>query len=326
MVVLQRLREAGAEVKMFSGGKASEFMRGQGVDADGIVEDPVPTIINGEMKLSALWYARSWVALRRTAGRTRRLFDDFRPDLVVGDEEFSGLILAGERGVTRVMVSDELKLGFGRTWLSKKIERRVDGWYRRLQDSVDLLVIPEEGQDSGNRRYVGPIVRPLTLAGPEVRARYGLPGGRMVLLSLSGSGIGRHLLRETIGAVLGLDKDVVLVVTGNRGERVRRERVYDLGFVQDNQNLVAAADLVISTAGKSTIDEAAAAGTPIIAIPIKDHAEQERNAADLGYSYADLERLPELVKDKVGKRQPPMKLDGASAAADLILSRSQVLP
>jgi UDP-N-acetylglucosamine--N-acetylmuramyl-(pentapeptide) pyrophosphoryl-undecaprenol N-acetylglucosamine transferase len=72
------------------------------------------------------------------------------------------------------------------------------------------------------------------------------------------------------------------VVSGNRGKKKAGESIYDLGIVPDNQNLVAAADLVVSTAGKSTIDEAAEAGTPMIPVPIRNHSEQERNAAALG--------------------------------------------
>ena len=74
---------------------------------------------------------------------------------MVCDEEFSGIVVAGERGTKRVFVSDELRLGFGRTWVSRKIEERVERWYVRLQDSVDLLIIPEFGDDAGNRRGCG---------------------------------------------------------------------------------------------------------------------------------------------------------------------------
>ena len=37
-------------------------------------------------------------------------------------------------------------------------------------------------------------------------------------------------------------------------------------------------DLVVSLAGRSTIDESRVYGTPGIFIPIKDHFEQEQNA------------------------------------------------
>jgi UDP-N-acetylglucosamine--N-acetylmuramyl-(pentapeptide) pyrophosphoryl-undecaprenol N-acetylglucosamine transferase len=321
LVLSRELERCGSEVRFYSGGKAAEFIRDGGFEVDDIVEDPVPHVSDGEMSRVALWYVRSWVANRRTVPRTRRVLDAYSPNLVVCDEEFSGIVVAGERGVKRVFVADELALGFARTWLSRKIEGRVDRWYKGLQESVDLMIIPEPGESGGNRTFVGPIVRPTTKSPSEAKSSYGLPEGGMVLFATSGSGLGRELalrVRDAISTA-GL-AGVSLVVTGNRGPRIDGEAVYDLGVVPDNQNLVAAADLVVSTAGKSTIDEAAAAGTPIIVIPIRHHAEQERNAAALGYTSADASRLPELVREKFGRRQPPKRFNGEVEACRAILS------
>ena len=321
LVVVDALRREGVQVQLFSGGKAAEFMRGVGEQVEDIVDDPVPSVANGEMRRVALWYLRSWTAYRRSIRRTERLFEKFAPDLVVCDEEFTGVSLAQRRGMKRVFMSDELELGFARTWIARAIERRVERWYVSLQESVSLLLIPGYGEDIGNRRHIGPIVRPITLAPEDVRRKYGLPPGRFALFSMSGSGIGRELASN----VANLTKEgalggAFLAITGNRGPKIRGPGVYDLGLVDDNQDLVACSDLVISTAGKSTIDEAAASGVPIITIPIKYHAEQERNASELGYSAADSERLGALIKEKMGKRTSPKSFSGGSAACAAIMS------
>jgi UDP-N-acetylglucosamine--N-acetylmuramyl-(pentapeptide) pyrophosphoryl-undecaprenol N-acetylglucosamine transferase len=107
---------------------------------------------------------------------------------------------------------------------------------------------------------------------------------------------------------------------GNKGRKVTGERILDIGVERDGQNLVASADLVVSTAGKSTIDEAGAWGTPIIAIPIRNHSEQMRNASALGFSPEDLERLPELINSMIGRRQKGLVAEGAPRAAALITS------
>jgi UDP-N-acetylglucosamine--N-acetylmuramyl-(pentapeptide) pyrophosphoryl-undecaprenol N-acetylglucosamine transferase len=256
--------------------------------------------------------------------RTEKLFDAYAPDIVVGDEEFTGVSIAGSRRVKCAFIADELQLGFARTWLARKVEARVERWYDNLQGSVDLLIVPEEGEDSGNRRFVGPIVRSPTLSPADTRSKYGLPAGRMVLFSTSGSGIGGDLAHEVLRSLK--DAGIVgsfLVVTGNRDSKVTDDGVYDLGVVPDNQNLVACADLVVSTAGKSTIDEAASAGTPIIVIPIRYHVEQERNAEVLGYDPETLDRLTELLKEKIGVRKAPRAFGGEEAASRLILSLLQ---
>ncbi len=322
LVVARKLSSAGNEVRLFSGGKAAEFIGAEGLPVEDIVSDPAPEVVGGEMKRASLWYLRSWGALRSTRRRTRRLFDSYRPDLVVCDEEFSGMSVALERGCRNAFISDELELGFARGWLSRSIERRVERWYRRLQESVEVLIIPEHGQDSGNRRYVEPIVRDVTKTRIEVKQEHSLPAdGRMVLLSMSGSGLGDFLLEPMVGAMrVGVWPGSYLTIAGNRGTKVAGDRVFDLGVVGDNQNLIAAADLVVSTAGKSTIDEAASAGTPIIAIPIRHHAEQERNATALGYSHEDARNLTALMRRKIGKRELPRTYGGGERTSRLLIS------
>jgi len=321
LVVIEELKRRGAEVNVFSGGKAADFLRSNGVPVEDIVDDPVPTVIDGEMRRVSLWYIRSWFANRKTLARTERVFDAHKPDLVVCDEEFSGLVIAGRRATKRVFITDELMLGFARSWIARKIEQRVERWYRNLQDSVDLLIIPDSGEDSGNKRFVGPIVRAQTQTSPEVRAKHNLPQGKMILFSMSGSGIGRDLASKVaVSMKEARVEDTFLVVTGNRGPRITGEGVFDLGLVSDNQDLIACSDLVVSTAGKSTIDEAAAAGTPIVVIPIKHHAEQERNAQALGYSSDDVGRLGAIIRERLGQRTPPRSFDGEIIVSDAIMS------
>jgi UDP-N-acetylglucosamine--N-acetylmuramyl-(pentapeptide) pyrophosphoryl-undecaprenol N-acetylglucosamine transferase len=322
LAVTERLKEAGAVVCLFSGGVAADFLSECGHSAVDVVSDPVPEVVDGEMKRTALWYLRSWVALKRTIGRTERLFNKFRPDIVVCDEEFSGIQVSMDRGCRNALIADELELGFARGRVARSIEGRVERWYKKLQDSVELLIIPDSGADAGNRRHVEPIVRPVTITRAEARAKHGLPvDSQMVLFSMSGSRIGSFLLNRVVEAVTAKTMpDTFVAVSGNRSARVAGKGVYDLGVVADNQNLVAAADLVVSTAGKSTEDEAASAGTPFIGILIGHHAEQERNAASLGYSSADAERLGELVPQKIGRRQVPRQYPGAERVSRLLMS------
>ncbi|MDG7010904.1 MAG: glycosyltransferase [Nitrososphaerota archaeon] len=323
-VIVEELRRNGAEVRVFSGGRAAEFLRERGLGPDDVVDEAVPRVDGLEMYGVSLWYARSWLAQRRNVPRVKELVGRFRPDILVCDEEFSGMAAAGEAGLKRAFIADELLLGFARGWLARKIEGRVERWYAGLLASADLVIVPEEGEDGANRRYVGPIVRRPTMPAEEVRKRFGFPEGRLVLFSMSGSGIGRELGSRLLSA-LDADplRDATLVVTGNRGKRFEGPRVRDLGVVGDNQDLVACADLVVSTAGKSTIDEAASSGTPIVVIPIRHHAEQERNAADLGYDWEDMARLGELVEQKIGRRSAPREYRGEEAAARHIMAVAQ---
>jgi UDP-N-acetylglucosamine--N-acetylmuramyl-(pentapeptide) pyrophosphoryl-undecaprenol N-acetylglucosamine transferase len=315
-----KLRARGFEIEFATGGSATSFLRSYGFQVHDVVREPVPEESNGVMRRPGIWYLRYWSGYRSTKGRMLELIDRLQPQLVIGDEEFSSVSLAVERGIKHALISDELELGFARGAFSRFIEKRVSRWYTELQDSVAHLLVPEFGTDRGNTRFVGPVVREVDKTRDQVLASLDIdPGSSFILFSASGSGIGRFLLEPVLRAFERLDlPDTTLVVTGIKGA-ASKNTLY-LGLERDNQNLVAAADLVVSTAGKSTIDEAASSGSPIIAIPIKNHTEQERNARALGYSHEDVSGIASLITQHLGKRTEPGNYQGAENVASYIAS------
>ena len=82
-----------------------------------------------------------------------------------------------------------------------------------------------------------------------------------------------------------------------------------------------AADLVISLAGKSTIDESLVYGTPGIFIPIKNHFEQEDRAREMGFSYEDINKLDTIMEENLSgfrlKKEKKVS-NGVAKAAKLI--------
>lgn len=314
-----KLKEAGLEPIFATGGPASRFLASYGFEVRDVVTEPTPSENGGRMRYPALWYLRYWSGYRSTRSKMRSLIDSAKPEVIVGDEEFSCVALAIERGTHHALISDELELGFAQTRVSRYIEARVDAWYRDLQGRASSILVPDFGEDRGNVRFVSPVVRELSRTREEVRAGLGMDHStKMVLLSASGSGIGRFLLDGVARAMKKLSlPGVRLVVTGplagTPGDGIRY-----LGLERDNQDFVSAADLVISTAGKSIIDEAASYGSPVIAIPIENHSEQERNAAALGFSPGDLNRLDELIPRYLGRRADPRNYHGADSIANFI--------
>jgi len=76
--------------------------------------------------------------------------------------------------------------------------------------------------------------------------------------------------------------------------------------------------LIISLAGKSTIDEAKAYGTPGIFIPIKGHFEQEDNAKTEGFVFEDINNLETLILEKLEQKRNKINTDGARLASEII--------
>ena len=92
----------------------------------------------------------------------------------------------------------------------------------------------------------------------------------------------------------------------------------NFGFVDNLHEIILAADLVISLAGRSTMDESMAFGTPGIFVPIKGHFEQENGAARMGYHHEDIFRLESLIEEKIGGRNKKSNAGGAEKAAKII--------
>jgi len=317
-----KLREKSLEPEFATGGPAVKFLESYGFKVHDIVTEPIPAESGGEMKMATLWYLRYWFGYRSTSRRMAELVTKLSPRLIVGDEEFTSVSLAIQNGIAHAMISDELQLGFARGALAKRVEARVSEWYADLQRRVSNLLVPSFGKDRGNIHYMTPVTREVTQSREAARAEHGLPlDSSVVLFSSSGSGIGRFLLRRSLEAFRKVcTHSEVFATTGLAHPRAGAGNVRELGIVRENQNLVAAADLVISTAGKSTIDECVGSGTPIIAIPIRNHVEQERNAAELGFAFGDLERLDELIPKLLGRRSAPAHYTGAQRTADYLAS------
>jgi len=313
-----KLRDMNMEPVFATGGNAAGFLGSYGFKVRPIVSEPTPSERNGEMRYPGLWYIGYWFGYQSTRSKMGSLVEKLKPDLIVADEEFSSISIAVERRIPHAMISDELELGFARGRISRYIEGKVDVWYKNLQRRASTILVPDFGSDHENVRFVSPVVRSVSRDRNAITSALGVArDSRLIVLSASGSGIGRFLVRSVINAIRKIDlQGVVLVVTGLTGQS--NSEVRYLGIERDNQDFVAAADLVISTAGKSTIDEARCYGSPIIVIPIKNHSEQERNAEALGFRPDDLGRLEHLIPHYIGKRTQPRAYGGADNIANYL--------
>jgi len=132
---------------------------------------------------------------------------------------------------------------------------------------------------------------------------------------VGGTDAGIFLIKQTINAVKKIQTNVDLVlVVGPKIKEKFDNSLRNLGFVSNLHEIIFAADLVISLAGKSTIDESIVYGTPGIFIPIKDHFEQEDNAKEMGFSFKDIFNLEELIKKALKIDRNEQQENGVSLA------------
>lgn len=187
-------------------------------------------------------------------------------------------------------------------------------------EKCDCVIIPDTGDDRGNLRHVGPVVREATADRDALRQRFGL-SRKTIVASVGGTDAGQYLIEKTVEAYKKLkdrlDADLV-VVPGPSLNLPDSPDYRNLGFVENLHELIYAADLVVSLAGRSTMDESIAYGTPGIFIPIKGHFEQEEGAARFGYNPDDILRLEQLIEEKIACRRDAVNAAGAENAAKII--------
>jgi pimeloyl-ACP methyl ester carboxylesterase/predicted glycosyltransferase len=172
----------------------------------------------------------------------------------------------------------------------------------------------------------------------ELRYRLGYRSDeRICIVAVGGSGVGAHLIRRILQSWplvhAKLPELRMIVVAGPRidpaslgapaGVEVR-------AFVPDLDRHLAACDLALVQGGLTTCMELAAAGTPFLYFPLKNHFEQnfhvahrlDRYGAGIRMEFAN--STPERIADamiaalKTPARFKPVAADGAEQAARMI--------
>jgi len=244
--------------------------------------------------------------------------------LIVSDEDFASIAVGEEMARSRVFITDVTKTHFT-SGPASMVEKKMNRSMQKMMQACNYVIIPEAGDDRDNIRYVGPVVRQAGASRDNLRRQFGF-NKSTILVSTGGTDAGRYLIEKAIEAHRRLQDrlDSELVIVSGPSIMLPDSPDYrNLGFVDNMHEFVCAADLVISLAGRSTMDESIAYGTPGIFIPIKGHFEQEEGAARLGFKHEDIFRLESLIEEKLGRRNDAADAGGAEKAAKLISSLTQ---
>ena len=268
------------------------------------------------------WYLEYMRYLRFARRFLRREADWDRFRFLISDGELASVREAVRHRVPTVALVHSVGQAFARDPLSGLLERVGTRWMRSVltREGVRVLGL-EAGVDLPNARFVGPIVRPFSRDRETLRDEL-VFGKKTILVAPGGTTLGGFLIEEAVKAWrdLALEDAQMILVSGPKLKPPETAGVFNKGFVPNLQDYVLAADLVITMAGKGTMMEALAAGTPVIAIPAKGHPEAERNlrAFGLRYRYEDASRLRELIPEMLRVVRPPPVDMGPRGAVDEI--------
>ena len=299
-----------------SGSGAAKILENLDFNVHDRYTPPSFIIKNGSLQNPAKWLWNYYQYYKDCKNISKEIIQKDDPNLVISDEDFASISIAQEKNIPTVLITDVLETRFTNGIVSL-FEKKMNKSMQKMIEKCDIVIIPENGNNYDNIKYVGPIVRQTNFSRDELRQKFSFKD-KTIVISIGGTNAGEFLIEKAIEAILKINQGFEIVLVSGPAVNKKFENVRDLGFVDNLHEIIFAADLIISLAGKSTIDEAKVYGTPAIFIPIKDHFEQEDNAKEEGFDFEDIERLDELILEKIGQKRNQIISNGSIEASKII--------
>ena len=303
-------------INFVTGGGAAEILRKLDYKIDDVYNPPSFIVENGILNNQTKWLWNYFQYYKNCKKISEKIIKTNNSDLIISDEDFASLIVAQNLKIPNILITDVLETKFTKG-IASLIERKMNKSMMNIIKNCDVVIIPEEGHDQGNIKRVGPIVREINFSREELREKFSF-SKTTIIISIGGTDAGLFLIEKSIESILKINQDIEIVVVSGPAISKKFSNVRNLGFVDNLHELIFASDLIISLAGKSTIDEAKAYGTPGIFIPIKGHFEQEDNAKTEGFIFEDINRLETLISEKLEQKRNKINTNGAKLASEII--------
>lgn len=303
-------------INFVTGGGAAKILKNLEYSVSDKYNPPSFEIKNGTLQNSTKWLWDYYKYYKECKNISRIVLNAENPNLVISDEDFASLSIAQEMKIPSVLITDVLKTKFTKGVVSI-IEKKMNKSMQKIIEKCDVVIIPENGKNEDNIKRVGPIVRQINESREKLREKFSFTK-KTILISIGGTNAGLFLIEKSLEVISTINQDIETILVSGPAINKKFENVKNMGFINNLHELIFAADVVISIAGKSTIDEANTYGTPSIFIPIKGHFEQENNAKKEGFVFEDIKRLKELILEKIEQKRNQEKTEGAAKASKII--------
>jgi len=302
--------------KFISGEGGSKLFAEYGFDIEDLYHPPPFAVNQGKLQNPLNWLFKYYSYYKECKAISSNIIEKEKPNLIVSDEDFASLTIGQGKKLRTILITDILETRFV-SGIGSLIEKKMNRSMKEIIQKCDLVILPEDGPNEDNITRVGPIVRSTIQTREELRKKF-LFNKKTIVVSIGGTHAGKFLIDAVIDVFEKIKLDAELVIVSGPSLRIYNDKIRNLGFVNNLHEIIYAADLIISLAGKSTIDESKHYGTPGIFIPIKGHFEQEENAKKTGFSFDDLFHLESLIPEKINEKRIQVNFDGAHKAANLI--------
>ena len=303
-------------INFVTGSGAAKILKKLEYKVNDIYNPPSFIVENGMLNNQTKWLWNYFQYYKNCKKISEKIIKINNSDLIISDEDFASLTVSQKLKIPDILITDVLETKFTKG-IASLIERKMNKSMMNIIKNCDVVIIPEEGHDQDNIKRVGPIVREINFSREELRKKFSF-NKITIIISIGGTDAGLFLIEKSIESILKINQDIEIVVVSGPAINKKFSNVRNLGFVDNLHELIFASDLIISLAGKSTIDEAKAYGTPGIFIPIKGHFEQEDNAKTEGFVFEDINRLETLISEKLEQKRNKINTSGAKLASEII--------
>ena len=303
-------------IDFVTGSGAAKILKKLEFKVNDVYSPPSFSVKNGELNNQTKWLWNYYQYYKNCKNISEKILKKNNLNLIISDEDFASLTVAQNLEIPNILITDVLETKFTKG-IASFIERKMNKSMMSIVKNCDVVIIPEEGDNQDNIKRVGPIVRKINCSREELRGKFSF-NKITIVISIGGTNAGLFLIDKAIKAILKINQNIEIVVVSGPAVNKKFLNVKNLGFVDNLHELIFASDLIISLAGKSTIDEAKAYGTPGIFIPIKGHFEQEHNAKTEGFVFEDINNLETLILEKLEQKRNKVNTDGARLASEII--------
>jgi len=303
-------------VNFVTGSGAAKILKKLDHKVQDVYNPPLFIVENGKLNNQTKWLWNYYQYYKNCKNISEKILKNNNSQLVVSDEDFASLTVAQDLEIPNILITDVLETKFTKG-IASFIERKMNKSMMKIIKNCDVVIIPEKGDDENNIKRIGPIVREINFSREELREKFEF-NKTTIVISIGGTNAGIFLIDEAIKAILKINQDIQIILVSGPAVTKKFDNVKNLGFIHNLHEIIYASDLIISLAGKSTIDEANAYGTPGIFIPIKGHFEQEDNARNEGFIFEDINRLDKLILEKLEQKRNKINTEGAKLASEII--------
>ncbi len=302
--VIRGLLARGHEVTVTSYGDGLSYLTASGLEANAVTGVDYGRSPDGGV--SVKWTALRNVLLPLRASRQilqeMALIERWRPEVVLSDTRASAVVAARALGVPVLTLLNQYRTAMGHQRHPTAVEvgnALIDLVPRLWNLSERVLVAdypPPYTISSRNLSLRKAEARKVEFVGPvmgvgrgeypereEAKRSLGFrPDEPLVCVLSTGPSSERRAFRERVlKALEGIGDLQVLFSFGEPGSGERRVRGKHLivPWLEDEHLALAAADVVVSRAGQTTVLKSIAFGCRMVLMPVPDHAEQMGNAA-----------------------------------------------